>query len=197
MTNSSPVTIYRLLPVVFFSGLVTLAVELSAFRLFAPVFGASNLISAVVIGLILLYLAAGYFLGGRWADRSPREATLFGIITWGAFLVGLIPFIAQPLLRLTRDNLQNLANLDAALLIFAFVVTLILFSVPITLLGCVSPFAIRLSMSSVEQSGRTAGRLYAVSTLGSFIGSFLPELVLLNLVGTRGTFVVLALVLIT
>jgi spermidine synthase len=194
--QSSKIKNQKLLVVVFFSGLVTLAVELSAFRLFAPVFGASNLISAVVIGLILLYLAAGYFLGGRWADRSPRAATLYRIITWGAFLVGLIPFIAQPLLRLTRDNLQNLAHLDAALLIFAFVVTLILFAVPITLLGCVSPFALRLSMPSVEHAGRTAGRLYAVSTLGSFIGSFLPELVLLNLVGTRGTFVVLALALI-
>ena len=198
ITNQpSATTNQQLLWAVFFSGLVTLAVELSAFRLFAPVFGASNLISAVVIGLILLYLAAGYFLGGRWADRSPRAATLFRIITWGAFLVGLIPFIAQPLLRLTRDNLQNLANFDAALILFAFIVTLLLFAVPVTLLGCVSPFAIRLSMSSVEQAGRTAGRLYAVSTLGSFIGSFLPELALLNLVGTRGTFVVLALVLIT
>ncbi|MBI5566986.1 MAG: fused MFS/spermidine synthase [Chloroflexi bacterium] len=190
MTNN------RLLTTVFFSGLVTLAVELSAFRLFAPVFGASNLISAVVIGLILLYLSAGYFLGGRWADRSPRAETLYRIIVWAAFIVGLIPFIAQPLLRLTRDNLQNLANFDAALLAFAFLVTLILFSIPVTLLGCVSPFALRLSLGSVEQAGRTAGRLYAVSTLGSFIGSFTPELVLLNLVGTRGTFVVLALILI-
>jgi spermidine synthase len=194
--QKSEINNQQLLVAVFFSGLVTLAVELSAFRLFAPVFGASNLISAVVIGLILLYLAAGYFLGGRWADRSPHAVTLYRIITWGAFLVGLIPFVAQPLLRLTRDNLQNLASLDAALVVFAFVVTLILFAAPVTLLGCVSPFALRLSMGSVEQSGRTAGRLYAVSTLGSFIGSFLPELVLLNLVGTRGTFVVLALVLI-
>lgn len=185
----------KLLLAVFFSGLVTLAVELSAFRLFAPVFGTSNLISAVVIGLILLYLAVGYTIGGRWADRSPREATLYGIITWGAFIVGLIPFIAQPLLRIARDSLQNLAEFNFALLALAFSVTLILFSIPVTLLGCVSPFAIRLSMQNVEQSGHVAGRLYAVSTIGSFIGSFLPELVLLNLVGTRGTFVVLALIL--
>ncbi len=187
----------RQLPIaVFFSGLVTLAVELSAFRLFAPTFGTSNLVSAVVIGLILLYLAAGYTIGGRWADRSASAATLYRIIAWGAFLVGLIPFIAQPLLRIARDSLQDLANFNVALLILAFAVTLILFSVPVTLLGCVSPFAVRLSMRSVEQSGRVAGRLYAISTIGSFIGSFLPDLILLNLVGTRGTFVVLALVLI-
>lgn len=185
----------KLLLAVFFSGLTTLAVELSAFRLFAPTFGTTNLIAAVVIGLILLYLAAGYLIGGRWADRSPRADTMYRIIVWGAFLCGLIPFIAQPLLRVARDNLQDLANFNTALLILAFGVTLILFSIPVTLLGCVSPFAIRLSIDDVAQAGRVAGRLYAVSTAGSFIGSFLPELILLDLIGTRGTFVLLALLL--
>jgi spermidine synthase len=180
---------------VFFTGLVTLAVELSAFRLFAPVFGASNLISAVVIGLILLYLSAGYIIGGRWADRSPYPITLYRIIAWGAFLIGLIPFLALPLLRLARDSLQNLGNLNVAIVVLAFTVTLILFAVPVTLMGCVSPFAVRLAMHDVTESGRTVGRLYAVSTLGSFIGSFLPELFLLDRFGTRGTFVFLALLL--
>jgi spermidine synthase len=191
----SPIGRRELLIAVFFSGLTTLAVELSAFRLFAPTFGTSNLISAVVIGLILLYLSIGYTLGGRWADRRPNGATMYRIMIWGAFLSGLIPFIAQPLMRLSRDSLQNLANFDAALLILSFLVTLILFSIPVTLLGCISPFAIRLSMETVERSGHVAGRIYAVSTAGSFFGSFLPELLLLDLVGTRGTFVLLALVL--
>lgn len=185
----------QLLLAVFAAGLVSLAVELSAFRLFAPVFGTSNLISAVVIGLILLYLSAGYVIGGRWADRDPRPIVLYRLIAVAALLVGLIPFIAQPLLRAARDNLQDLAALDAALVALAFGVTIVLFAAPVTLLGCVAPFALRLSLGRVDQSGRVAGRLYAVSTLGSFIGSFLPELVLLNLVGTRGTFVALALAL--
>jgi spermidine synthase len=195
ISHQPSVTDRQLLITVFFSGLVTLAVELSAFRLFAPVFGTSNLISAVVIGLILLYLAAGYTLGGRWADRSPYPATLYRIIAWGAFLIGLIPFLALPLLRLARDSLQNLGNLDVALIVLAFGVTLLLFAAPVTLLGCVSPFAVRLAMRDVAQSGRTVGRLYAVSTLGSFIGSFLPALFLLDWFGTRGTFVFLALLL--
>jgi spermidine synthase len=193
--NLPPITQRQLLITVFFTGLVTLAVELSAFRLFAPVFGTSNLISAVVIGLILLYLSAGYILGGRWADRSPYPITLYRIIAWGAFLIGLIPFVALPLLRLARDSLQNLGNLNVAIVVLAFTVTLIVFAVPVTLLGCVSPFAVRLAMHDVNESGRTVGRLYAVSTLGSFIGSFLPELFLLDWFGTRGTFVFLALLL--
>jgi spermidine synthase len=184
-----------LLVVVFFSGLVTLAVELTAFRLFAPVFGATNLISAVVIGLILLYLSAGYLIGGRWADRSPNAITLYGLVAWGAFLIGLIPFIALPLLRLARAALQDLADVNLAVVVLAFIVTIILFAAPVTLLGCVSPFAVRLSVRQVDRAGHVAGRLFAVSTLGSFIGSFLPELLLLDLFGTRGTFVFLALLL--
>ena len=137
------------------------------------------------------------YLGGRWADRSPYPITLYRLIAWGAFLIGLIPFLALPLLRLARDSLQNLGNLNVALIVLAFGVTLILFAVPVTLLGCVSPFAVRLAHAQRRTVGRTVGRLYAVSTLGSFIGSFLPELVLLDLFGTRGTFVFLALLLLS
>ena len=196
-TQPAAVSSRRLLIAVFLSGMTTLAVELSAFRLFAPVFGASNLISSVVIGLILLYLSAGYLIGGRLADRSPNPITFYRLIAWGAFLVGLIPFMAMPLLRLARDNLQTLGNLNVALIILAFGIALIVFALPVTLLGCVSPFAVRLAMRNVEQAGHVSGRLYAVSTLGSFIGSFLPALFLLDLFGTRGTFVVMALMLLS
>ena len=148
--------------------MTTLAVELSAFRLFAPVFGASNLISAVVIGLILLYLSAGYLIGGRLADRSPNPITFYRLIAWGAFLVGLIPFVAMPLLRLARDNLQNLGNLNVALIILAFGVTLIVFAVPVTLLGCVSPFAVRL----VDAQRRTGGARVRPAVCRLDVGQF-------------------------
>jgi len=177
---------------VFVSGLVTLAVELSASRLLDPYFGTSNLIWAILIGLILLYLSAGYALGGRWADRSPRIDVLYRIITWAAFLTGLIPFAAHPILTLA---VTGFANFNAALLIGSFVSVLILFSVPITLLGCVSPFAIRLAVEDVSHTGNVSGRIYAVSTVGSFFGTFLPVLVLIPALGTRLTFVILSLAL--
>ena len=177
---------------VFASGLVTLAVELSASRLIEPYFGTSNLIWATLIGLILLYLSAGYTLGGRWADRSPRAETLYGIVAWAAFLVGLIPFVAHPILTLA---VTGFADFNAALLIGSFVSALILFSAPITLLGCVSPFAIRLAVSDVATSGGVAGRIYAISTAGSFLGTFLPVLVTIPNIGTRNTFLLFAFIL--
>ena len=176
----------------FATGLVSLAVELAASSLLRPHFGTANLVWATIIGLILLYLTAGYFLGGRWADRSPHPATLYQIVAWAAFLIGVVPFAAHPVLRLAA---LGFADFNAALLGGSFVAVLILFSIPVTLLGCVSPFIIRLTMKEVTSAGQTAGRVYAISTAGSFLGTFLPDLVLVPTIGTRNTFVLLSLIL--
>ncbi len=180
---------------VFFSGMVTLAAELAASRLLENHFGTSNLIYASIIGLILIYLTAGYFLGGRWADRSPKPRTFLTILAWGGFLVGLIPLAARPVLRIAAQAFDQLAM---GALIGSFVVVMVLFILPITLLGMASPFAIRLAITDATQAGRLSGRIYAISTLGSFIGTFLPGLLLIPLLGTYRTFVVIggALVLV-
>ncbi|MEM7347675.1 MAG: fused MFS/spermidine synthase [Chloroflexota bacterium] len=174
-----------LLFTVFISGLTTLGVELSASRLLDPFFGNSLVIWATIIGLMLLYLTVGYFIGGRWADRDPRASTLFQITAWGAFIVGLIPLVASPVLRW---SVSGFASYNVGILLGSLTGVLILFSVPITLLGTVSPFAIRLALTDVEKGGHTAGSIYALSTLGSLLGTFLPVLVLIPALGTRLTF---------
>lgn len=176
----------------FVSGLVSLGVELSASRLLAPHFGDSHPVWAAIIGLILLYLTVGYFLGGRWADRSPHPATLYQIVAWAALLVGLIPFVARPILLAAR---WGLTDLDLALLLGPFVAVLLLFSLPVTLMGCVSPFVIRLLMERLERAGGVAGRAYAISTAGSLLGTLLPTFLLIPTLGTRNTFVALSLLL--
>lgn len=181
-----------LLLTVFTSGMTVLGVELSASRLLDPFFGNSLVIWAAIIGLMLLYLTAGYFLGGRWADRDPRFTTFFQITAWGAFLVGIVPFLAAPVLRW---SVQGMAQFDAGILIGSLAGVLVLFSLPITLLGTVSPFAIRLALLDVTRGGQVAGSIYAVSTLGSLIGTFLPVLILIPNLGTRLTFFVFALTL--
>lgn len=170
---------------VFASGMTTLALELSAGRLLGSVFGTSNLVWASIIGLILIYLTVGYFLGGRWADRSPHPRTMYRAMAWGAFLAGLVPLVARPVLRLAA---QAFDQLQVGILFGSFTAVLILFSVPVTLLGTISPFAIRLAIRDPGEAGRISGRVYAISTMGSFVGTFLPVLVLIPLVGTTWTF---------
>lgn len=172
---------------VFSSGMVTLAVELTASRLLGNVFGTSNLVWASIIGLILIYLTAGYFIGGRWADRSPNFYTFYRIMLWGAFTAGVAPLVARPVLRAAADAFDQLA---IGVLAGSFVSVLVLFIVPITLLGTMSPFAIRLALSDKEHAGRVSGRIYAISTLGSFIGTFLPVLLFIPLVGSTVTFLI-------
>jgi predicted membrane-bound spermidine synthase len=177
---------------VFVSGMTTLGTELAASRLLDPFFGNSLVVWASIIGLMLLYLTLGYYIGGRWADKDPRQSTLFQITAWGAFLVGLVPFISRPVLSW---SVQGLAEYNAGILAGSFIGVLILFSLPITLLGTVSPFAIRLALQDVQHGGGTAGSIYALSTLGSLLGTFLPVLVLIPTLGTRLTFFTFALLL--
>jgi spermidine synthase len=177
---------------IFASGMTTLAVELTASRLLGNIFGTSNLVWASIIGLILIYLTIGYFLGGRWADRSPRLRTMYLIMGWGAFLIGLIPLIANPVLRLAADAFDEL---QVGILFGAFTGVLILFSIPVTLLGTISPFAIRLAIRSPSEAGTISGRVFAVSTLGSFLGAFLPVLLFIPTIGTTRTFYVFSLFL--
>jgi predicted membrane-bound spermidine synthase len=178
----------------FAGGLVSLGAELAASSLLRPHFGTANLVWAAIIGLILLYLTAGHLLGGRWADRAPRRSTLYRILAWAGFSVGLVPFAARPVLTLAAPGLESFRF---TLLAGSFVAVLLLFSIPITLLGCITPFVIRLCVKDIADSGRVSGRVYAVSTLGSFLGAFLPDLVLIPIIGTQNTFVLLSLVLLS
>ncbi len=177
---------------VFISGMTTLAAELSASRLIGNVFGTSNLVWASIIGLILIYLTVGYFLGGRWADRWPDSASMFRILAWGAFTLGVVPFITNPVLKFAAKAFEGL---NVAVLLGSFAAVLILFSIPVTLLGTISPFAIRLMVDDPKSAGVTSGTIYGVSTLGSFIGTFLPVLVTIPTIGTRNTFLVFSLLL--
>lgn len=174
--------------------MTTLAVELSAARLLEAVFGTSNIVWANIIGLILVYLTLGYFLGGRWADRSPYYSTFYRVLVWAAFSAGLIPLVADPILSVAAGAFPSPNQLTAntAVILGSFVSVLILFAVPVTLLGCVSPFAIRLALKNVTAAGDVSGRIYAVSTLGSIIGNFTPVLLLIPAVGTARTFLIFA-----
>jgi spermidine synthase len=170
--------------VVFAAGVGSLATEISASRLLAPYFGNSTIVWANVIGLILASLALGYWLGGRVADRRPTPRTLGAIVLAAGCLIAVIPFVARPLLDLSVEGLDRVS---AGAAIGSFFGVLVLFVPPVLLLGMVAPFAIRLAITDLESAGTVAGRLYAVSTAGSLLGTFLSALVLIPAVGTQRT----------
>ncbi len=177
---------------VFVAGASSLAVELTASRLLAPDFGTSLFVWANLIGFILLYLTIGYFVGGRLADRYPRAAVLYTLTAVAAVWIACIPALSQPILAWSLANFGSLAPSGFYGSLSAI---LVLFSVPMILLGCVSPYAIRLRVEQIGKTGRTAGQLYAIATAGSIVGTFLPVLVLMPNIGMRLTFFVFAIAL--
>jgi len=181
-----------LLLVVFVCGMTTMAVEMCASRLLAPYFGTTLIIWANLIGLILIYLTVGYYLGGRLADRFPREEVLYTLVAGAGFAIGLVPFVARPVLYLAA---VGFAQYSVGLFAGSLVGILLLFAPPMILLGCVSPFAIRLRLHGVSSGGHTAGSIYALSTVGSILGTFLPVLFLIPTIGTVTTLLGFAVVL--
>ena len=177
---------------VFGAGVGSLATEICASRLLAPYYGSSTIVWANLIGLVLAALAVGYWLGGRIADRRPSPRLLGAIVLAAAVLVGATPFAAQPILDVAAEGLDEVS---AGAVIGSFLATLLLFAPPVALLGMVAPFAIRLALRDVDSAGAVAGKLYALSTAGSLLGTFVSALVSIPLVGTQRTLLGLATLL--
>jgi spermidine synthase len=175
---------------VFVVGTGSLGAEIAAVRLLAPYFGASTIVWANTIGIVLVALSIGYWLGGRVADRHPHLRGLCLLSLAAAALLAAVPFVSGPLLHL---GVTALDDVSAGAFFGSLIAVLVLVAVPVLLLGMVSPWALRLAMRDVERAGEVAGRLYALSTAGSLVGTLLSALVLIPLVGTRRTFLVFAL----
>lgn len=181
----------RALPfVVFAAGAGSLATEICASRLLAPYFGNTTVVWANVIGLILVYLSVGYWVGGRFADRHPHPRVLGAILLLAAAAITVLPFIARPFLQLA---LQGFSALSIGVVAGSFFATLLLFSVPVSMLGMVSPFAVRLAVRDVRTAGSVSGRLSSLATLGAIVGTFAPALVLIPAIGTQRTLLSAAL----
>jgi len=177
---------------VFGAGTGSLATEIAASRLLAPYFGSSTIVWANLIGIVLAGLALGYFLGGKLADRRPEPQLLGLIVLAAAAWVAVTPFVARPFLDATVSSLDDAS---AGAVIGSFFAVLLLFAPAVVLLGMVSPFAIRLAISDVATAGTVAGRFYALSTAGSLLGTFVPALLAIPLVGTQRTLLGTAFVL--
>jgi spermidine synthase len=183
---------YFLSGLVFVSGMTSLALEMCASRLLAAYFGTSLFIWGSLIGLILLYLMIGYLLGSRLADRYPQPRVLCGITACAALSIIVIPFVCKSILA---GSVTGLAQVSVSLFAGSLIGTLLLFAIPVTLLGLVSPFAVRIITREVKQSGRISGSLYAISTIGSILGAFLPVLWFIPTWGVRRSLIIFGVIL--
>ena len=181
-----------LLALVFIGGFSSLGIEFAASRLLAPYFGQALFVWGLLIGMILIYLTVGYAVGGRLADRHPNPLLLYAITAAAAAATGLIPFVSRPILSWAQTGF---AQLSVGVVVGSLVAVIVLFALPVILLGMVSPFAIRLRIDSIARAGNAAGAVYALSTLGSILGTFVPVFWLIPSYGTRPTLYLLAAVL--
>jgi len=167
---------FLLYGVVATSGAVVLAMEILGTRILGPYYGVSLYLWSALITVTLMSLSLGYLLGGRWADRSPKQGPLVVILTGAGLWLLAIPFIKIPLLVVVQPLGQRLALMIAGLLLFA---------PALTLLGMVGPFAIKLRTLHLREVGRTAGDLYAISTIASVAAALLTGFFLIPYFGVQ------------
>jgi spermidine synthase len=169
---------WSLYAAVFVSGAVLLGVEIASSRVLAPFFGNSLYVWGALIGVVLTGLAIGYWVGGALADRRPAVSLLLAVMALGALLVLAIPFADDRVLR-------GVVEWDPGARLNPLVAAAVLFGPMSVVLAAVTPVAVRIAAQSVTTFGRTAGRLFAISTVGSIVGTFATAFVLIPEFGTN------------
>jgi spermidine synthase len=155
-----------------------LVLELVAGRILAPTIGVSLYTWTSIIGVVLAGISIGNYLGGRLADRRPGRATLSSLYLFSALASSLV-------LAFSRDLSKVAAPHTWPAVLQVLWLTILLFFLPSMLLGTMTPMLIKLSLRSLDATGRVVGRVQAAATLGSIIGTFITGFFLISWFGTR------------
>lgn len=167
-----------------------MVLEIVGSRVLAPYVGSTIYTWTSLIGLILASLSLGYYLGGLLADKKPTFSPLCFIVFLSGCYIGVI--------NITKDYiLEMLQKVVPEIRFQTILATLILFAPPSILLGSVLPYSVKLKISSLKKSGSTTGKLYAISSLGSLIGTFSAGYLLIPSFGSSGILTWLTIILIT
>jgi spermidine synthase len=179
---------YVLETVVFVCGAVVMILELVGSRLIAPYMGTSIIVWTSLIGIILASLSVGYWWGGALSDKNPNTKTFSRIILAAALFIFIMNLGKAHLLSFLQGQISDIR-------VGAVVAAVLLFAIPSTLLGMVSPYAVRLKMRDVSTSGSTVGKLYAISTIGSIVGTFSAGFFLISYFGSTHIIFLLSAIL--
>ncbi len=175
----------------FFAGMSVMAVELGASRLLAPYFSSSQIVWTIIIGTIMIAMALGNIMGGRWADKNPNPDKLYGRIIIAAIWIALIPVVGKYIVIGISALLVFTVSTNF-LVVAAFAACMIIFVFPLFLLGTVTPSLVKYTVDSLDDSGKVVGYLNASNTIGSIIGTFVPTFISIPAVGTSITFLIFA-----
>ena len=184
----NPVAIWKYFVLAFIEGATVMAVELFGAKMMTPYYGSSLIVWTTVIGITLLCLTTGYFLGGRLSMKHNPKKLVFVQLTISALLIGIMPIIAHSVLKFTGDLNFYLGAVFSAIL---------LFGVPLIFLGSTSPVIILLATKQVEKAGKNAGLVYSISTLGGIFMTFLLGFFIIEQYGITGPNMVVSAVLLT
>lgn len=163
--------------IVLCAGALVMILEMVGSRALAPHLGTSIVVWTSLIGVVLAFMALGGWAGGRLADRRPTRRGLAAILSAAGastlLTAALHGEVGAAVASAVSD--QRLAGVAAATSLLAL---------PALFCGMVTPYVIRLRLVSLDTSGRTVGRLYALSTTGSIAGTFLGGFILISWFGT-------------
>ncbi len=173
--------------VVFVCGAVLMSLEIAAGRLLTPTYGSTVYLWGSIIGVFLLSLSFGYYAGGKFSDKHPKLEYLNFLILLNSLFIFSVPFTYLSVVRL----FEGAPEVMAPLFTVAF-----LFFIPSFFFGFVSPFAVKLTAHNLREIGSLSGRLYAIATMGSVLGTFLTTFVLFSFFSTKTIIVANCLVLV-
>lgn len=173
--------------IVFTTGACVMILELVGSRILAPYLGTSIVVWTSLIGIILGSLSIGYYAGGVLADKRADEPTFSLLLVISSLLVTLLGFIKLPLLEAMKViHDPHLGSILA---------TILLFTPASIVLGTISPYAVKLKLRTMTTSGATVGTLYAISTIGSIVGTFLAGFTLIVYFGNSQIIYLVAIIL--
>ena len=168
------------------TGAAIMIVEILGAKMLAPYLGTSHFVWTAQITVTLLALACGYYAGGRWVDRAPRLGRLYGAVVAAAVYLCFSVWLVEPVAY---------QCLEFDLAVGSLLASMFLFFVPLGLLAMVGPFFIRMLTGSVDTVGGNVGRLTAISTAGSVVGTLLIGYVLIPFLPNSMTMYLTALAL--
>jgi MFS family permease len=162
----------------FITGAIVMSFEMLGSRYLNPYFGSGIYTWASLISTVLAALTAGYFAGGRVADRYPSARVLGAAVLIGSAFILALPSFSTVLLETLLDAIDDIktGSLASAFVLMFF---------PVAFYGAYSPFAIRLLLRSTHASGGVSGGVYAISTAGSIVGTLGTTFLLIPAIGTR------------